>query len=463
MFEPAVYRERRSELMKQIGSGLILLYGNGALPVNFKANTYPFRQDSSLLYYAGLKRPDIALLLDADEGETYLCGQNYSLEDLIWIGPQTSLEEWAERSAIEGVLSLSAMVNRLAKAKDRVHYLPPYRCEHEAKLREWLGPAGENPKAACSERLIRAVVAQRVYKEDREVAEIEKALDVTASLHEGIMRQSLWGKRDFEIVEEARFRAALEACSFAYEPILTVEGQILHKHHRGEMMEGNRLLLNDMGVEVESGYAADITRTFPLSEAFTGLQRELYELVLKAQEEAIAACKPGRPFLEIHLLAARVLAEGLKAVGLMKGDVEEAVAVGAHALFFPHGLGHLMGLDVHDMENLGEEYVGYDEHFRRSEQFGLAYLRLARPLEEGFVLTVEPGLYFIPQLIEKWRSEKKHENFISYELVGKYARFGGIRIEDNLLVTGSGCRVLGNVRIPKSVEEVEQIRAESSC
>ncbi len=461
MFEPAVYQKRRAELMERVGSGLILLYGNGELPINFKANTYPFRQDSTLLYYAGLKRPNLALLLDVDAGKTYLCGQEHSLEDVIWMGPQAGLEELARCSAIDGVLSLSAMANRLAKAGNRLHFLPPYRCEQEARLSDWLGIPVENLKANSSQSLILAVVAQRSRKDAREVAEIEKALKVTASLHLSIMTQQLAGRKDYELVEEARFRAALKGCSFAYAPILTAEGQILHKHRRGELLREGRLLLNDMGAETETGYAADITRTFPVSKTFTTQQRELYEIVLQAQEKAIAACKPGRPFRDVHLLAATALTEGLKALGLMKGDVEEAVSVGAHALFFPHGLGHMMGLDVHDMENLGEDKVGYDENFRRSEQFGLAYLRLARPLQKGFVVTVEPGLYFIPSLMEKWAAEKKHENFICYEAVNQYLDFGGIRIEDNILITDSGCKVLGDVHIPKSVADIEALRGES--
>ncbi len=437
MFSPETYRLRREKLMQQVPDGLILIYGNGESPMNFAANPYPFRQDSNLLYFAGIPRPDVALLLDPAEGKSWLCGEDYDIEDAIWSGQQPSLLEWADNSGMDGVLDMSSLRERLAKAKGEIHYLPPYRCEHVRALSAWTGKPEAEIKAGSSEALIRAVVAQRSYKSRKEVQQIKAAIELSMLMHEAVEKQCRPGQRESHLAALAEALPLSVGGRLAYPIILTVNGQILHNHHHDNVLEEGRLLLCDMGAEVPLGYAGDITRTFPVADRFTERQKAIHDLVLRAEQESIKACKPGIPYRDIHLMAAGILTEGLIDLGLMQGDPREAVAAGAHALFFPHGLGHMLGLDVHDMESLGEDYVGYDEKVKRSDQFGLAYLRLGRALEPGFVLTVEPGIYFIPELIAQWRSQKKHENFIRYAEVEKYLDFGGVRIEDNVLITDS--------------------------
>ncbi len=440
MFSPDTYRQRRKKLMQQVATGLLLIYGNGESPRNFRANPYAFRQDSNVLYFSGIVRPDVALLLDPAAGKSWLCGEEYGVEDAIWSGRQTSLAEWAEAGGLDGVLSLSELRGHLAKARGEVHYLPPYRCEHVARLSDWLGKSRAEIEAAPSEPFIRAVVGQRSYKSGEEIEQIKAAVSASMFMHDSVKeRCQPMVSSEEQLVALAESLARNLAAGLAYPIILTTNGQILHNHHYSfEPLPFEGLLLCDMGAETAMGYAGDITRTIPVAGHFTDREKDIFDLVKEAKEEAVKACKPGVPYREVHLLASTVIAEGLKELKLMKGDPEEAVAAGAHALFFPHGLGHMMGLDVHDMESLGEDYVGYDEQVQRSEQFGLAYLRLGRALEPGFVITVEPGIYFIPELISQWKAEEKHSNFINYSEVEKYLDFGGIRIEDDYLITGQG-------------------------
>ncbi len=464
MFDAHIYLERRKRLMATLGGGLALFPGNGEVGMNYAANPYPFRQDSNFLYYFGIDRPDMVAIVDADAGTSWLFGEEASLEDVVWTGPQPALADWAARAAVAHTDRLAAVGEMLRRALDsgrKVHYLPPYRADTALALHRWLGIPLEEVKERASEALIRAVVAQRACKSPEEIEEMEKALAITAQMHLAVMQAARPGIKEAVLAGVARGIAIAAEGEVAYPIILTVQGQTLHNHDHSHTLRKGQLVLGDFGAETRRHYAGDITRTFPVHPRFDARQRAIYQIVLEAETRAIEQIKPGVPYRDVHLFAARVLAEGLKAEGLMKGDVDEAVACGAHALFFPHGLGHMIGLDVHDMEGLGEDYVGYDEEIRRSDQFGTAYLRLGRRLQAGFVLTVEPGIYFIPELIGQWAAAKRHADFINYAEVERWLDFSGIRIEDNVLVTPEGCRVLGPP-IPKTVEEVEAIRAEAA-
>jgi len=457
MFEPSVYAERRKRLKTQLGSGLILIPGNDESPMNYPANTYPFRQDSSFLYFFGLAQPGWAGVIDIDGDKDTLFGDDISLEDVIWMGHLPTVKE---RAALAGVAAtkplakLEAAVSQARSRKRKIHFLPPYRAEGARKLAGWLGLRAKDVKAKASQALCRAVIAQRSIKSPGEIDEIERALAVTREMYLAAMAMTKPGIHEHEIMGRIEGIALGRGCRTAFPSIVTVNGQVLHNHGYGNVLADGRLLIDDSGAESPGGYASDITRTIPVGGRFAPRQREIYEIVLDAQETAIRSIKPGVKYRDVHLEAARVIAAGLKSLGLMKGDPPAAVQAGAHALFFPHGVGHMMGLDVHDMEDIGEGLVGYTEKLKRSGQFGLAYLRLARELEPGFVVTVEPGIYFIPPLIDKWRKAGKFADFIDYAKVEAYRGFGGIRIEENVLVTADGRRVLGQP-IPKTVADVE--------
>jgi len=459
MFEANIYRRRRNRLQQKVKSGLIVFLGNDEVPMNYAANAYPFRQDSSFLYYFGLDMPGLAAVIDLDDRKAVLFGDDIGLEDIIWMGFLPKLKDRAKLAGVSltaPAAKLEAVISRARAKGRRVHFLPPYRTEAQAKLSRLLGMAPAKLKARASAELILAVAGQRLVKSGPEVREIEKALEVTRQMYLAAMKTVRPGVVEQDVVGLMDGLALAGGAGTAFPTILTVNGQILHNHDHSHVMKKGRLLVVDSGAESKRRYASDITRTLPVSGKFTTRQREIYEIVLAAQEAAIAGMKPGVPFRDVHLKAARLMAAGLKAVGLMKGDTEEAVAAGAHALFFPHGLGHPLGLDVHDMENLGENFVGYDDKVKRSDQFGLAYLRFARELRPGYVMTIEPGIYFIPALVAQWKKEKKHTDFINYLKVQTYLDFGGIRIEDNVLITAGGHRVLGQP-IPKKVKDLERL------
>jgi Xaa-Pro aminopeptidase len=335
-----------------------------------------------------------------------------------------------------------------------VHFLAPYRPEHTLELATILGIAPTAVKEKRSAALHNAVAAQRLYKTPEEIADIEFAVDVSREMYAAAMRATAPGIKEHEIVGEIARVVLARGCTFAFPPICSVHGETLHNPFYRNTLEAGDWLVLDSGVETPARYASDLTRTIPVSGTFSSQQRAIYEAVLRAQTGAIAAVAPGVPYRDVHLGAARSFVNDLTGLGLMKGNADDAVAAGAHALFFPHGLGHMMGLDVHDMENLGEDIVGYEAGEARSTQFGLSYLRLARRLEPGFVITVEPGLYFIPALIDAWKAEGRHTAFINYAEVEKFRDARGCRIEDNVLVTPTGGRVLGPA-IPKTIADVE--------
>ena len=458
MFEAKTYIRRRDLLKKQVANGLILLVGNDDSPMNYAANTYHFRQDSTFLYFFGLDTPKLAAVIDVDERKDIVFGDDIDLEDVIWMGYLPTIQERAAGAGVKLTAPLKDLSDLLreALAKGRpVHFLPPYRPETFMRIESLLGIKPEEAKAKASPVLIKAVVTQRSVKTDEEVAQIEIALKTSYKMYVTAMHMAQPGIFEKDIAGRIDGLAIADGGLTAFPTILTKNGQILHNHAHSHKLKKGDLLVVDSGGQSPLGYASDITRTLPVGGKFTAAQKEVYEIVLKAQETAIKSMKPGVRNRDIHLQTARVIAAGLKALGLMKGDVEEAVFQGAHALFFPHGLGHMLGLDVHDMENLGENFVGYDESIQRSSQFGLAYLRMAKELREGHVMTVEPGIYFIPALIDKWKKENKFPDFIAYEKLARYRNFGGIRIEDDVLITKVGRRVLGKP-IPKTPAKIEE-------
>jgi Xaa-Pro aminopeptidase len=456
MFSRDVYTRRREVLKKSVKSGLLLFLGNEESPMNYPANQYSFRQDSSFLYYWGLDTPSLAAVLDLDNGSETLFGDDPTVADIVWTGPQPLLRDKAAGVGVGQSLPMSNLRDRVIAAVRKgqaVHYLPPYRADNVLKIEQLLGLHPSFVREYASVEFAKAVVAQRAIKAPEEVAEIEKAIDITYEMQIYAMKNAHAGMVEREIAGAMHGIALSQGGNLAFPIIFSIHGETLHNHYHGNVMGDGNIIVNDCGAESALHYAGDLTRTFPVSGKFTERQRDVYGIVIDAQKRALEAIKPGVPHREIHLLACRTLAAGLKQLGLMKGDLNEAVAQGAHAMFFQCGLGHMMGLDVHDMEDLGEKYVGY-EGVERSTQFGLCYLRLARPLQPGFVITCEPGVYIIPELIDQWKAERKHEQFINYDLLERFRDFGGIRIEDDVLVTETGYRVLGKP-VPKTIAEVE--------
>jgi Xaa-Pro aminopeptidase len=466
MFPSSTYRRRRHALIEadRPESGLALLLGNEQSAMNYRGNPYPFRQDSTFLYYFGLDLPGLAGLVDLDDGSTQLYGDDPSLDEVVWMGDRPSIQEYAERAGVTATASRSVLHDDLTRAIEQgrpVHFLPPYRTRQYRRIEQLLGLSVDRIDRYASSPLVRTVVQQRSHKSAEEVEELDAAVEITAQMHRHAMEAALPGTKEREIAGALTGIAEAQGRGLSFRPTCSVHGEVLHNHVYANQLSEGDLLLVDAGAASPHHYAGDITRVSPVGGTFSSRQRALYEAVLDVQTTAIEAIEPGVPFREIHLRACRVLTSHLMDLGLMQGDVEEAVAAGAHALFFPHGLGHMLGLDTHEMENLGEDVVGYAPDQSRSEQFGLHTLRLARPLEPGFAVTVEPGCYFIPQLIRQWKSEGRHEAFIDYDAVATFVDVGGIRIEDDVIVTDDGHRVLGP-GIPKTVDAVEEVAASAN-
>lgn len=459
MFNPELYSSRRENLRKLMNSGLLLFPGNNEAAFNYPANTYNFRQDSSFLYFFGLDYPGVAGIIDIDNGEDYFFGDDVTMDDIIWMGPQPSMKERTAKVGITNVLpfgKLSGMIKEALDKNRKIHFLPPYRGEQFIQLAELLGKKAVEIKDLASVELIKSVVRLRSVKDEEEVNELEFALNIAYNMHTTAMKMAMPGIVEREIAGKIEGIALSEGLGVSFPIILSINGQTLHNHYHGNILVKERMMITDAGAESLLHYASDITRTVPVGGKFSQRQKEIYEIVLAANLQAIKSVKPGITNKELHIMACEIIASGLKDMGLMKGDIKEAVSRGAHALFMPHGLGHMLGLDVHDMEGLGENYVGYDDKMKKSDQFGLAFLRFGKQLEPGFVFTIEPGIYFIPALIDQWKGEHKFEEFINYNMVESYKDFGGIRIEDDILVTNNGYKVLGKP-IPKTVSEVEDI------
>lgn len=457
MFEKEIYIKRRQRLKSLMNNGIGLFIGNVESPMNYPDNTYHWRQDSDFLYFFGVDLPGLTGLIDFNSGDEMVFGDDFTVDDIVWMGPQPSIAGLASGAGVSRthpVVKLADIVHETLAGGREIHFLPPYRAETKMTLGALLK---ENPcqmRTRASEKLIRAVVSLRSVKEDVEVAEIEKAADIACEMQTTAMRMCKPGITEQEIFGVLQGIAYSRGAGPAFPIILSINGQTLHNHVHINMLKEGRMMVTDCGAESNMHYSADLTRTTPVGGKFSQRQKEIYEIVLKANTEAIKTAGPGISNRDLHLGACRTIASGLKDLGFMKGDVDEAVAAGAHALFMPHGLGHMMGLDVHDMEALGENYVGYSDEVKRSTQFGLRSLRFALPYKPGHVFTVEPGIYFIPELVAKWKSEGLNREFINFDKVETYLDFGGIRIEDDVLITPTGSRMLGKTA-PKTVGEIE--------
>ena len=463
MFESTTYINRREALRKKVKSGLILILGNNEAPANYPDNCYHFRQDSSFLYFFGQSHPGYAGVLDVEAGEDIFFGNDVDIDDIIWMGPQPSIKDLAAQVGVQKSMpfcKLKEVVGQAIAQGRKIHFLPPYRYDNMMLLEELTGIRASMVKKYASVELIKAVVDLRSVKEACEIAELDLACNIGYEMHTTAMKLCKPGVSEQYITGVLEGIAASYGSKTSFATILTQHGETLHNHDHSHLLEAGKMMLTDCGAERISNYCSDHTRTIPLSGKFDARQKDIYNIVLACHGKALELTRPGITYKEVHLEVCKVLAQGLKDLGLMKGNVEEAVATGAHALFLPHGLGHMMGLDVHDMEDLGQIYVGYDDETRPSSQFGLASLRMGRRLQEGFVMTDEPGCYFIPALIDQWKAERKYTDFLNYDAIESFKDFGGIRLEDDILITPEGSRFLGEKRIPITVEEVESIMNE---
>ena len=463
MFESTTYIKRREALRKKVKSGLILILGNNEAPANYPDNCYHFRQDSSFLYFFGQSHPGYAGVLDIEVGEDIFFGNDVDIDDIIWMGPQPSIKDLAAQVGVQKSMpfcKLKEVVGQAIAQGRKIHFLPPYRYDNMMLLEELTGIRASMVKKYASVELIKAVVDLRSVKEACEIAELDLACNIGYEMHTTAMKLCKPGVSEQYITGVLEGIAASYGSKTSFATILTQHGETLHNHDHSHLLEAGKMMLTDCGAERISNYCSDHTRTVPVSGKFDARQKDIYNIVLACHGKALELTRPGITYKEVHLEVCKVLAQGLNDLGLMKGNVEEAVAAGAHALFLPHGLGHMMGLDVHDMEDLGQIYVGYDDETRPSTQFGLASLRMGRCLQEGFVMTDEPGCYFIPALIDQWRAEKKYTDFLNYDAIESFKDFGGIRLEDDILITPEGSRFLGEKRIPITVEEVENIMNE---
>ncbi|MEA1877290.1 MAG: Xaa-Pro aminopeptidase [Bacteroidota bacterium] len=459
MFPSSTYVNRRKALKESVKSGVLLFLGNEESPMNYLDNTFHFRQDSSFLYFFGLNYAGLAAIIDLDEDKEIVFGNDLTVEDIVWMGTQPTLLERGQAYGINDVRpmnQLDAYLKQKQQSGRQIHFLPPYRSENIIKLYHLLNIEPSRTKELSSVEFVLGVVNLRNHKTNEEIIEIEKAVDISVDMHIAAMQLARAGMKESELAAAAQQVAVAAGGQISFPIIMTINGQTLHNHYHGNTLKSGDMVLCDCGAETSLNYSGDLSSTFPVDTHFTPLQKEVYEVTLRAHESALSKLAPGIPFRDVHLAACRETVVGLSEMGLMKGDPDEAVLAGAHAMFFPCGTGHMMGMDVHDMEDLGEVYVGYDGK-PKSTVFGLKSLRLARPLEPGFVATIEPGVYFIPELIDMWKSEKRCTDFINYSEVEKFKTFSGIRNEEDVLITKDGYRVLGK-RKPKTIEEVEALR-----
>ena len=465
LFSKETYIQRRTVLRQSVQHGLILLFGNNDSPVNYPSNSYKFRQDSTFLYYFGLHRDGLVGVIDADSGDEWLVGDDIDIEDIVWFGSVDSVADMADRAGVRRSASMSRLESLIREAQDSgrvIHFLPPYRHDLMIQLMDLTGIHPRDQRAAASLTLIRAVVAQRIVKTPEEIEEIERACAIGYEMHTTAMRLCRPGVTEQEIAGRISGIAASRGCIVSFPSILSMHGEIMHGYPSPQPLEAGRLMLCDCGAETNENYCSDHTRTTPVNGHFDSRQRDVYQIVVDAHDHAFEVARPDVKWWDVHFAAARVITEGLKALGLMRGNTDDALAAGAHALFFPHGLGHAMGMDVHDMEGLGQTYVGFDDEVQpRLDQFGTNALRFGRRLREGYVMTDEPGIYFIPALIDEWRAKGHCADFLCFDRIEHYKDFGGIRIEDDLLITPTGGRYLGQKRIPYHVDELETFLAEN--
>ena len=462
LFSKNTYVERRARLRQLVGHGLIVLMGNNESPMNYPSNTYKFRQDSSFLYFFGQHRDGLVGVIDADSGAETLLGDEIDIDDIVWYGEVTSVVQMAEECGVAHTAPMAALTEMVAQAQKagrKVHFLPPYRHETMIRLHDLLDIHPSQQRDVASQELIQAVIQLRLVKSAEEIEELERAAAIGYEMHTTAMRLCRPGVTEAYIGGVLDGIAASHGSMVSFQSIVSMHGEILHGYPSARPLEAGRLLLCDAGAETREHYCSDHTRTTPISGTFTQRQKDIYNIVVDCHDLALTHARPGVRWWDVHYDVCRLMTDRLKDLGLMKGDTEAAVQAGAHALFLPHGLGHAMGMDVHDMEGLGQTFVGYDEETRPSSQFGTASLRFARRLEEGHVVTDEPGIYFIPALIDLWRKEGTNAEFLCFDEIEKYKDFGGIRIEDDVLITKDGCRFLGEKRIPYHVDEVEAFLA----
>ena len=464
MFSKETYVSRRAELKKLVKSGIIILFGNNDSPANFPNNAYsPFRQDSSFLYYFGQKRDGLVGIIDIDNDMETLIGDDISVEDIVWYGSVDSVHDMAQQVGVANTApmkTLKTICNDALRQKRKIHFLPPYRFDIKLQVFDLLGIHPNQQKESASMDLIKAVVKMRSAKEPQEIEELERAAVIGYKMHTTAMRMCKPGAIEQNIAGYLKGIAHGYGAMESFATILSQHGEIMHGAPSMNPLEDGRLLLVDAGAETINNYCSDNTRTMPVNGKFTQRQLEIYSIVEECHDYALKAARPGVKYWDVHFGVCRLMTDRLKELGLMKGDTDEAVAAGAHAMFLCHGLGHMMGMDVHDMENFDQINVGFDEETRPNlEQFGTNCLRMGRRLEEGFVVTDEPGIYFIPALIDDWHSKGLHKDFINYDMLETYKDFGGIRIEDDLLITKDGCRFLGKDRIPYHPKDVEEFMA----
>jgi Xaa-Pro aminopeptidase len=462
MFDSMIYAQRRQILKENINQGLILFLGNDETPCNIPENPYIFRQHSSFLYYWGIDRPGLAAVIDIDNNKEILFGDEYTFEEQLFIGAQPSMSNFCSACGVAESLPMVKLytILREANAAGRnIHFLPPYRPENKIKILRLLNIRPDQFTAKSSEELVKKVVAQREIKSAQEIAELDKAVNLSIDMHEYAMRTVKAGMTEMQVAAQVAQIAAHQGAALAYDMIATVNGEFISKRRSNHTLNEGHMFLLDAAAETKMHYAADISSTFPVSSRFSTGQKEIYQIVRNAQNVAVQALKPGIEFKQVHFEACRALFDGLKQLGLTKGDTDEAVAEGAHALFLPIGIGHMIGIDIHDMEDLGELNVGYKDE-PKSAQFGLKSLRLAKELKEGFTVSVEPGIYFIPALIHAWKKEGKFKSYINYAKVERYIGFGGIRNEENYVITPNGSRLLGRKK-PSDVDEIENLRSEA--
>ena len=459
-FDAQIYINRRQVLRSKVESGIILLVGNHEAPMNYRDNTYRFRQDSTFLYYFGLDVAGLAAIIDVDSGEEIIFGTELTIDDIVWTGPLPTISELGATVGIHKTKDFALLGDMLSKAKSasrQIHFLPPYRHDNLIRISTWLDVPLGVTGAMASLSLIKAIIAQRAIKENCEIEEIHKAVQITVDMHLAAMKNALPGMKEYEVAARVHQEALKAGGDLAFATILTVSGETLHNHYQGNTIKEGQMILCDAGAENDMHYAGDMTCTFPVGKSFTEKQKDIYNIVLHTHESAVKMLRPGITYKEVYLKACENIFSGLKSLGITKGDPAEAVAAGAHAMFFQCGLGHMMGLDVHDMEDLGEQYVGYTDTMTKSTQFGIKSLRLGRELEPGFVLTVEPGIYFIPTLIDQWRAAGKFKDFIDYSKLEAYRDFSGIRVEEDFVITDTGSQLLGR-SLPKTVAEIEEVR-----
>ena len=462
MFSKETYIRRRTELKKLVKSGVVILFGNNEAPANYPANAYsPFRQDSSFIYYFGQHREGLVGVIDIDNDTETLIGDDIDIEDIVWFGSVDSVSELATEVGVAHsapMKELKSICNEALRQHRKVHYLPPYRFDNMIQIMDLLGTHPSQQRESASMKLIMAVIKMRSTKEPQEIEAIERACEVGYKMHTTAMRTARPGVTERFVGGTVDGIANSLASKVSFATIFSQHGEIMHGCPSEAKLEAGRLALCDAGCELDD-YCSDHTRTYPVSGKFTERQLDIYNIVVECHDHVLNVARPGVRWYDVHMDVCRLMTERLKELGLMKGNTEEAVRAGAHAMFLPHGLGHMMGLDVHDMEGLGQQYVGFDEETRPSTQFGTDCLRMGRRLQENFVVTDEPGIYFIPALIDDWRTSGHCKDFLNFDLLETYKDFGGIRIEDDLLITKDGCRFLGSSRIPYRAEDVEAFMA----